>query len=161
MATGDLNEYKIHELIAAQAPIDAFGVGTDLATSSDAPSLGMVYKMVEMDEDGRRRFTIKLSAEKSTLAGAKQVFRYHDHDVVARSFECAPASAEALLQPVMIRGELLEPLPNASAIRAHATEALNRLPASCHSLFEAQPWRVELSPELETLNEKVREGVAA
>jgi len=61
----------------------------------------------------------------------------------------------------MIRGELLEPLPNASAIRAHATEALNRLPASCHSLFEAQPWRVELSPELETLNEKVREGVAA
>ena len=49
MATGDLNEYKIHELVAARAPIDVFGVGTELATSADAPSLGVIYKMVEME----------------------------------------------------------------------------------------------------------------
>ncbi len=49
MATGDLNEYKIHELVAARAPIDVFGVGTELATSADAPTLGVVYKMVELE----------------------------------------------------------------------------------------------------------------
>ena len=48
MATGDLNEYKILELVAVRAPIDAFGVGTELATSADAPSLGAVYKLVEV-----------------------------------------------------------------------------------------------------------------
>src|SRR5271169_6449004 len=59
MATGDLNEYKIHELVAARAPIDSFGVGTDLSTSADAPSLGVVYKMVELEDSGSRRYTAK------------------------------------------------------------------------------------------------------
>src|ERR1700723_2499526 len=67
MATGDLNEFKIHELVAARAPIDVFGVGTDLATSSDAPSLGVIYKMVEMETAGEHRYTAKLSLEKNTL----------------------------------------------------------------------------------------------
>ena len=56
MVTGDLNEYKIQELIAARVPIDSFGVGTDLATSADAPSLGVIYKMVEAERDGKRRY---------------------------------------------------------------------------------------------------------
>ena len=54
MATGDLNEYKIQELMAARAPIDVFGVGTELATSADAPSLGVVYKLVELEDAGGR-----------------------------------------------------------------------------------------------------------
>ena len=49
MATSDLNEYKILEFAAADAPIDAFGVGTDLATSTDSPNLGVVYKLVELE----------------------------------------------------------------------------------------------------------------
>ena len=69
MATGDLNEYKIQEMVAARAPIDVFGVGTELATSADAPSLGVVYKMVEIG-DGQR-FTMKLSQDKRTLPGTK------------------------------------------------------------------------------------------
>ena len=59
MATGDLNEYKIHELMAARAPIDVFGVGTELAPSADAPSLGVIYKMVEMEDARGRRYPIK------------------------------------------------------------------------------------------------------
>ena len=57
MATSDLNEYKILEFAAAGAPIDAFGVGTDLATSADSPHLGVVYKLVEFNG----RFTAKLN----------------------------------------------------------------------------------------------------
>ncbi len=162
MATGDLNEYKIHELVAAQAPIDMFGVGTELATSADAPSLGVVYKLVELGD----RYTAKLSEDKHTLPGAKQIFRYADHDQLARSSECpscppGSAPAEALLRPVMIGGRLVEPLPSAEGARTHAAECLARLPAPCHSLFEGEDaWRVDLSPELKGLYERVRQGVA-
>lgn len=166
MATGDLNEYKIHELIAAGAPIDVFGVGTELATSADAPSLGVVYKMVELQSPGGDpRYTLKLSEDKSTLPGTKQIFRYADHDLLARSSECpsCPGSAanaasdvEALLHPVMLGGRLLEALPSASEARAHALASLAKLPSPCHSLFESHAWRVELSSELETLHERVK-----
>ena len=162
MATGDLNEYKIHELVAAQVPIDMFGVGTELATSADAPSLGVVYKMVELGG----RYTVKLSEDKHTLPGAKQVFRYADHDQLARSTECPscpPGSlpADALLRPVIIGGRLVEPLPTAEEARKYAAECLARLPAPCHSLFKGvDAWRVDLSPELECLYERVRGGVA-
>ncbi len=74
MATSDLNEYKILEYVAADTPIDAFGVGTDLATSSIHRALGVVYKMVELDG----RYTAKFSEDKHTMPGTKQVFRFAD-----------------------------------------------------------------------------------
>jgi nicotinate phosphoribosyltransferase len=166
MATGDLNEYKIHELVAAQAPIDAFGVGTELATSADAPALGVVYKLVELEDAGGRRYTTKLSEDKHTLPGAKQIFRYPDHDQLARSGECPscpPGSepSEALLRPVIIGGRLAEPLPSAEQARARAAHNLARLPAACQSLFaDKDGWRVDLSPDLEALSKRVREEVA-
>src|SRR5450755_2469978 len=61
MATSDLNEYKILEFAAAGAPIDAFGVGTDLATSTDSPNIGVVYKLVELEAGGQKRYTAKFS----------------------------------------------------------------------------------------------------
>jgi len=115
MATGESQRIQNHELVAAQAPIDVFGVGTELATSADAPSLGRGYKMVELEDASGRRYTAKLSETKHTLPGAKQIFRYADHDQLARSTECPscpPGSlpAEALLRPVMIGGRLVEQL---------------------------------------------------
>src|SRR5580692_8547683 len=145
MATGDLNEYKIHELVAAGAPIDVFGVGTDLATSSDAPSLGVIYKMVEMETAGEHRYTAKLSQEKQSLPGAKQIFRHAGYDVLARSTECISCdneAVEALQRPVILGGKLVEPLPTVAQARRYAAERLARLPAPCHSLFAAQDaWR--------------------
>jgi nicotinate phosphoribosyltransferase len=163
MATGDLNEYKIHELVAARAPIDVFGVGTELSTSADAPTLGVVYKMVELEDLGVRRYTLKLSEDKHTLPGTKQIFRYPSHDLLARSTECPDVtfSAEALMRPVMLNGKLIEPLPSAGEARNHAAECVAKLPAPCQSLFERPgAWKVELSPELEGLYEKVRKGIA-
>jgi nicotinate phosphoribosyltransferase len=159
MATGDLNEYKILELIAARAPIDAFGVGTDLATSGDAPSLGAVYKMVEVQSQGVKRYTAKLSTDKSTVPGAKQVFRYADHDEIACSWE-SPAYVddrhpEALLRPVISRGKLVEPLPDARAARELCAASLERLPRSIRSLFYAkEPYPVRQSEELRKLSQR-------
>ena len=164
-ATGDLNEHKIHELRAAHTPIDAFGVGTDLATSADAPAIGVIYKMVEIESSGEKRFTTKLSEDKHTLPGAKQIFRFLDHDVVGLAtecFSCQREDVEALQKPVILGGNLVEPLPTATEARERAAAALAKLPASCHSLFEAKdPWPVELSPELMKLDRQVKQQVAS
>jgi nicotinate phosphoribosyltransferase len=166
MVTGDLNEYKIHELLAARVPVDVFGVGTELSTSADKPSLAVVYKMVELEAKEGKRFTVKLSEDKATLSGAKQIFRFADHDVLARSSECISCGCgaeapEALLRPVMIAGRLLEPLPSLDEVRRHAADSVGALPAACHSLFQAHSWKVELSQELEDLNDKVRQGIGS
>ena len=132
MATSDLNEYKILEFAAAGAPIDAFGVGTDLATSTDSPNLGVVYKLVELEG----RYTAKFSEDKHTLPGAKQVFRFANHDVMACSWEClgcgaGEAEARALLRPVLFGGKLVEPLPSSprdSPVRL----GVHQTAAHCH-----------------------------
>jgi len=74
-ASGDMNEYRIAELRAAGAPIDAFGVGTQLATSADAPYLSGVYKLVRVERGGHARLTFKASPGKETYPGEKQVVR--------------------------------------------------------------------------------------
>src|SRR5205814_531064 len=74
--SGDLNEYKIEELVAKGAPIDAFGVGTDLATSRDVPALGVVYKLVEVERNGHVEYKTKFSEKKAHWPGRKQVFRF-------------------------------------------------------------------------------------
>jgi len=121
--------------------------------------------MVELENQSGRRYTVKLSEEKHSLPGAKQIFRYVDHDQVARSGECPSChddpKPEALLRPVLLGGRLVEPLPGIAEVRRHASECMARLPAPCLSLFEDEhAWRVEISPRLQGLYEKVRQGVA-
>lgn len=157
MATGDLNEYKILELVAANAPIDAFGVGTELATSMDAPSHGAVYKLVEHVSPLGRRYTAKFSHEKATLPGAKQVFRSPGRDMIGRAHECPPGDSEALLRPVILKGELVAPLPSATEARERGRRAIEALPRKLRSLFEADPpYRIDLSEELIQLAEEVK-----
>ncbi len=149
MASGELNEYKILELVAAGVPIDAFGVGTDLSTSSDSPTLGAVYKMVELESHGQVRYTAKFGGGKATLPGAKQIFRYPDRDVVGLAHECFGDAQEALSRPVVLNGALVEPLPTAAEAREYAAHAIHALPAPCRSVFEREAvWSVEYSREL-------------
>jgi nicotinate phosphoribosyltransferase len=165
MVTGDLNEYKILELMAADLPIDAFGVGTELATSADAPSLGAVYKLVELDVCGIKRYTAKFSKEKQTLPGAKQIFRYADHDLIGCSWECpscppAAETSEALLRPVILGGKLIEQLPDVHAARERTSACVKKLPTAYRSLFAIEPpYRVEHSSELMALYDRTRSNL--
>lgn len=104
-ASGSLDEIEIARLLTQGAPIDAFGVGSRLGVSADAPYLDMAYKLVEFDGQP----TLKLSTGKLTLPGRKQVWRTMedgllDQDVIALESEPAPKGAEPLLQPVMHGG---------------------------------------------------------
>ncbi|MDE3160835.1 MAG: nicotinate phosphoribosyltransferase [Acidobacteriota bacterium] len=157
MVTGDLDEYRIRDLVAAGAPVDSFGVGTQLATSGDAPYLNATYKMVELNIGGINRFTTKLSEDKISLPGSKQVFRDSERDVLARSGECG--RGEALLRPVLLGGRLIEPLPTLEDARCRAAESLARLPQPLRELEVAEPWPMVQSPELRALIDRTRRNL--
>jgi nicotinate phosphoribosyltransferase len=127
-ASGDLDEFSISKLLAAEAPIDAFGVGTELVTSRDAPALSLVYKLVELNGKGR----IKLSPGKKTYPSAKQIHRRRDEagritsDHVTRADEIA--DGEPLLVPVVQGGVLVEPRPCLATARLHCRREHADLP---------------------------------
>ena len=147
MASGDLDESKIETLVRAGAPIDAFGVGTELTTSADAPSIGAVYKVVAIATAGNVRYPVKSSPEKHTIPGAKQLFRLPDHDVLGLATECV-SDSEALLMPVILGGKVVQTLPNASEVRERATLALRPWPTANR--------RTEQSTALQALAAKTR-----
>jgi nicotinate phosphoribosyltransferase len=157
IASGDLDEHVIAGLLAAGAPVDAFGVGTRMGTSADAPSLGVVYKLVE-DVDGPRA---KRSPGKVTLPGAKQIWRRrHDGgapvgDVLALAGE-EVEGAEPLLRQVVAGGRRLTRPPLAEAIGRCAAN-LTALPAPLRELAAepAAPFPVGLTPALGDLAEAV------
>jgi nicotinate phosphoribosyltransferase len=123
MISGDLDERRIGELMEAGAPIDAFGVGTELATSGDAPSMGAVYKLVHINT----RDTAKWSAKKHSLPGSKQLFRFPDRDVLALAEESCPPGAEALLRPVILKGQSVQEAESLETIRQRAAESLRSI----------------------------------
>ena len=157
MVSGDLDEYRIRDLLAAGAPIDSFGVGTELATSADSPVLSTVYKLVELEICGIQRFTAKFSDDKPSYPGAKQVFRDTARDVIARSGECG--RGEALLRPIMLGGQLVEPLPSLDQARRRAAECVAKLSASLRQLEVTEPWPVIYSRELRELIERTRRNI--
>ncbi|HHQ48502.1 MAG TPA: nicotinate phosphoribosyltransferase, partial [Acidobacteria bacterium] len=134
-ASGNLDEYRITELLADGAPIDAFGVGTSMGTSADAPSLDTAYKLAELDGLGR----LKLTANKDTWPGVKQVWRRFAEDGTAAEDTLGLAEEELpgtpLLEPMMRGGHRvgvgLEPL---EAARQRAAEGLRRLPEALRRL---------------------------
>lgn len=157
-ATNDLNEYRVAELLRNGACFDAFGVGTALATSSDAPTLSAVYKLVEVQRGGEIRYTAKFSDEKSTVPGAKQIYRNRDCDVVGLYSECnSDFEGEPLLRPILSGGELLEPLPSLGAVQEHAQHAIGRLPGYLHVLEDAPAYEVKISPRLLEMADALRE----
>lgn len=160
MASGDLNEYRIQDLVRRGAPIDAFGVGTELVTSADSPRLGAIYKLVELESEGIRRYTAKFSEDKATYPGAKQVYRFKDHDLIACSWEGPPAAgAKSLLRLVLLDGKPVKPLPAAAEVREYAARQLAALPAPCRRLDSAWAYRIEYSSALMDLAKKVRNRV--
>ena len=155
LVSGDLDEHRIADLIAAGAPIDGFGVGTAISTVRDAPALGGVYKLVETTTDGTPRPTVKLSTGKRTFPGRKQVWRVTEggiarHDVMGLEGERGQ-DGRALLTRVMRRGERVAPAVPLEEIRQRAAERLAQLPADVRSLDAGAPYAVRISPALDEL----------
>jgi len=150
IVSGGLDERDIEALLQAGAPIDSFGIGTRLNVSADAPSLDLVYKLVELDG----RDVLKLSPGKATWVGSKQVVRRLDADgrlagdTLALADEPIPPGARALLEPVMRVGGLLRPHPPLGELRARCAAELAALPGGVRRLDAPDEYPVTPSDEL-------------
>jgi nicotinate phosphoribosyltransferase len=140
---------KIDALAESGAPIDEFGVGTDMSVSADAPALDIAYKLCAYAGEGR----LKLSTGKRTLPGKKQVFRGDDGDVIGLAEE--DLAGERLLQPQMRGGEILNAPRPLAQIRACAKAQLDRLPAALRGLTPAPSYPVAISPALRRFEREV------
>jgi nicotinate phosphoribosyltransferase len=161
-ASGDLDEDSISELLARGALIDGFGVGTALVNSSDSPTLGVIYKLVEAEDQGEVRSVAKFSAAKVTYPGKKQVYRASDSrglfagDTIALAEEKVPGT-EALLVPVMKNGQRSVPRTDLAEARTRCNEQVARLPEPLRAWKTAAvAYPVRHSQRLEDLTQDVR-----
>lgn len=154
-ASGDLDEYVLRDMLASGAPVDGFGIGTHMDTSSDMPYLDCAYKLVEYASKARR----KRSEGKQTWPGRKQVYRNYDADgrmawdVVTEEGDAQ--AGEPLVMQVMRGGQRLAPAVKLADIRLNAAASLQRLPEALRQLREPAEYRVDISGELQKLAEQV------
>jgi nicotinate phosphoribosyltransferase len=153
-ASGGLDEDEIARCLAGGAPIDAFGVGTRMNVSADAPYLDMAYKLVRYEG----RDVLKLSPGKVTWPGEKNVYRLRgaggvfERDVLTLRDEAPPREgAEALLHTVMTGGRRLEAPPSLPAVRDHCARQVAALPAALRRLVSDGRYVVEPSARLVAL----------
>lgn len=161
--SGDLDEFAIADLIRSRAPIDAFGVGAQLVTSSDAPSLDLTYKLVEYKGVPR----LKTSAGKASSSGRRQVFRAFDAaggfsaDMIGL-FEEGPAAiaremkhhvegVRPLLSPQVHAGRRIMPRPTLAESRSYCTQGLAKFDARYKAVRKPDTFPVRASAALKAV----------
>ena len=159
IASGGIDEAELLSFHACNAPIDTFGIGTSLVTSSDAPALDCAYKLQEYGGTARR----KRSEGKANWPGRKQVYRTLDTDgiiagdLITTLDDPQPdnSRSEPLLVPVLRGGKRVDPSPTLQACRATAAENLNRLPDHLRRLETRPTVPVKISKALRDLAAEV------
>ncbi|HEV3111316.1 MAG TPA: nicotinate phosphoribosyltransferase [Candidatus Binataceae bacterium] len=162
-ASGNLDEYAIAEIVRGKAPIDAFGVGTAMVVSADAPSLDMTYKLVEYK--GRPR--VKTSRNKMSLPGRKQVFRawsragvsYLDlvglveesPATVAREFKPSADRITELLVARVQAGTRIEPTPTLAQSRELFLDGFAKLDPRLKALERPETYKVRYTAALNAM----------
>jgi nicotinate phosphoribosyltransferase len=163
LASNDLDEWKIAELLEAGAAVDSFGVGTALGSGAgsaergiEGGTLGAVYKEVwYVDENGTEHPKVKIAGAKSTWPGKKEVYRHPQwqEDVIQLAQEPRPDGYQRLLRPVMRSGEMIPgSLPPLSEIRELAQQNLQQLPDVYRALSPEKPYPVRFSEGLQSLH---------
>jgi len=151
--SSNLDEYEIDRLVSTGVPINGFGVGRNLATSSDIPALDTAYKLTEYS--GKPK--MKLSEAKATLPGKKQVFRIRAagravRDVIGLKSETG-VPGDPLLIKVMERGRRTLAAESLEVCRARCRAERNSFSPEFLSLEKVDPaYPVELSDSLKALS---------
>jgi nicotinate phosphoribosyltransferase len=162
-ASGGLDEEEVDRLLTAGAPIDAFGVGTKMNVSADAPYLDIAYKIVRY----AGRDVLKLSEGKTTWAGEKQVYRSRATDgrlagdLLALSDEPHPPNGEPLLRTVMEGGRIVGPLPALATIRSRCAAEVAALPDGVRALHHPGRYLVRYSDALMAHQGELEDAVRA
>lgn len=152
--SSDLNEYKIENMLSAKTPVDFFGVGTQVATSFDAPTLQGVYKMVEIEEKGKVCYRAKFSRDKITLPGRKQIWRYKNEDgIIQRDLlafvdEDYSAEAKPLLKAYFLAGQLVQKPKSVNQARENWRKNQAELPKDLRLIAQQSSYPIEVSKKL-------------
>jgi len=155
-ASGNLDEYKIQDLLKRGARIDNFGVGTNMGASTDAPYLDVIYKLSEISQnDGKFLPTMKLSRDKVTYPGRKQIFRIKDKrgnyvkDILALGGEKVKGNPQLI--KVVSKGKTIYKTPALSEIRKKLARNLSHLPLKYKQIYPKSHYPVVISPKLKKL----------
>ncbi|MFC4769346.1 nicotinate phosphoribosyltransferase [Effusibacillus consociatus] len=184
LASGDLNEYVVRDLMLQGARIDTWCFGTALITGDDCPALGGVYKLVAEEENGVMIPKIKVSEnpDKITNPGYKRAVRLYLEDgkatadlIMLAEEQLDPSrpltlfhpihtykrktirnfTVEELLVPILVNGEIVYQLPHVEQIRARAAEQLEAMPREIKRPINPHGYHVDLSEELWGLKQKL------
>ena len=180
MVSGDLNEYLIRDLVRKGAPIDTFGVGTELSTSRDDPTMNAVYKLVAIKvqrsvkdaKNGIKRklgqdtllFKLKTSPGKKTYPGPKQIYRILQNKKIISDWimledegKYPTGLAIPLLRKQFERGKLLCKLPSIAEIQKYHIRQLDLLPSQFRDLdFKPKEFPVFISKKLKEIIKQLR-----
>ena len=159
--SGDLDEHKIASMLAQGTPVTGFGVGTALSTSNDAPALGGVYKLVEIDRDHRHVPTVKRSLGKPSYPGRKQVWRttaggHAAADLLGLADERPPVDGTPLLERVMAGGRRRTGASTRlEDLRARCLDRVASLPEEVRRLAEPVRYPVRISDQLQRVTDEL------
>ncbi len=170
LVSGDLDEWKIAEILQAGAAVDSFGVGTSLGSGAgslehevEGGSLGTVYKEVwYVDESGTEYPKVKIAGPKSTWPGKKEIYRHPEwqEDIIQLAQEPRPDNYHRLLRPVMRNGEMIPgSMPPLSEIRELAQQNLRDMPTKYRALTVDEPYPVHFSEGLQSLRKQAAQLV--
>jgi len=157
VASNDLNEYKIEELIKDGAKINGYGVGTEMITAKPTAAIPGVYKLVE-DNDGAK---IKLSADKKTYPGKKQIYRVtgadgkYSHDVLGMEYE--NINGMPLLERAVKHGKRVLGRRSLEETRQYSLECISRLPDYLKETRVKQSYEVKISDGLKKIIDDLTE----
>ncbi|GAC1401335.1 MAG: nicotinate phosphoribosyltransferase [Ktedonobacteraceae bacterium] len=170
LVSGDLDEWKIDEMLKVGAAVDSFGVGTSLGSGAgslaqgvEGGSLGTVYKEVwYVDESGTEYPKVKIAGPKSTWPGKKEIYRHPEwkEDIIQLAQEPRPDNYHRLLRPVMRNGEMIPgSMPPLSEIRELAQQNLRDMPTKYRTLTIEEPYPVHFSEGLQSLRKQAAQLV--
>lgn len=157
----NLNEFKIHDLVARNVPADAFLVVTEGITVSDDPKLEVVYKIAEMCENDKVTYTAKLTPGKLSLPGKKQIFRVYtkegnfDKDIIGLEGE---KLGEPLLRKYIDNGKMDHDLPDLDVIKKYVTSQIQKLPKDLLDINKVTKYQVKISDSIEKIMDDLRES---
>lgn len=158
-AASNLDEYKIKELVDRKAPIDIFLVATEINSLSDSPKLEVVYKLCELKDKMKTRYTAKYAKGKESYPGKKQVFRQINKegkmigDIVGLEDE---SLGTPLLQQFISGGKLCRKMPSLKEISDFTKKEVGNLPENLYSLDNTSPYPVSISQKLSKLFESTK-----
>ena len=168
LVSGDLDEFRIQDLIRAGAPIDGFGVGGNLGvglgsveTGTVGGVIGAVYKLAwyggDRDEASGARIKLAGGGDKSTWPGQKQTYRvgHFDRDIIALEGEPVPAGVRSLLETIVARGHLVTEAAPVRVARDRAMASLGELPDALRDLAPTVTYPVEMSAGLQAMRAEV------